>query len=189
MARDEIGETGKMSGEIVMLARLLQTEMALGQVHAFLTRERAEDGNAERRHRLFDQGAMARAAHAVQHDAREVEARIEGGKAVRHRRGGLRLSRHVKHEQHGQIEGPRDLGGRAAAGSGARRAVEQPHGGFDEEKVGVAGRLMQRGGKQRGRHGPAVEIEAGRAGRLRHERRGRCNRGRIWRRGRARPGA
>ena len=42
-------------------------------------------------------------------------------------------------------------------------AVEQPHGGFDDQEIGARRRLMDEALEQRRVHGPAVEIEAWRA--------------------------
>ena len=64
---------------------------------------------------------------------------------------------------HQDFEG--EIRGRAAPAGFGRRAVEQAHHAFDHEKVGIPGRLHRQRVEQCRRHGPGIEINAGRAGR------------------------
>ena len=137
-----------------MLARLHQTEMTLGKVNCLVARNGAKDRNAERRDGALDHQTMPLASDAIEHDAGGVDARVVAGKAAQHRGRGLCLACDVENEQDGQVKRDRELGGRA--GSLAARAVEQAHGGFNDQKVRIGPSLRRQSFEQRLRHGPAV---------------------------------
>src|SRR5262249_57721550 len=64
-----VREAIEARAQVAMLARLDKAKVALGQMDVFLPRQCAEDANAELRDRIAHQGAMAVAAHAIEHDA------------------------------------------------------------------------------------------------------------------------
>ena len=95
----ELGEAMQAKLEVVVLERLHQPEMALGEMDRLVARDGADHRDVERADGAFDRGAMAVAADAVEDDAGDADARIEAGKAEHRCRGRLRLAGNVEHEQ------------------------------------------------------------------------------------------
>ena len=131
-----------------------------------VARDGADHRNVERADGAFDRGAMAVAADTIQNDAGDANAGIEAGKAEHRGGGGLRLAGDIEHEQDRETEVDGKLGRCPLADRAGARAVEQPHGGFDDQEIGAGRRLIGDAVEERRPHGPAIEIEAGRAGSL-----------------------
>src|SRR6266446_9875839 len=68
-----VREAIEARSQVAMLARLDKAEVPRGQNDMVLARQRAEDANAELCDRIGHQGAMAVAADAVEHDARDAD--------------------------------------------------------------------------------------------------------------------
>ena len=98
-----------------MLERLHEAEVALGQMHRLVARQGADDGDVEGANGTLDQGAMARAADAVEDHAGDADARIEARKAEHRCCGGLRLPGNVEHEQDRETKADGKLGGGSLA--------------------------------------------------------------------------
>src|SRR5262245_9162326 len=95
MALGDFGETRQPLDEVAMLVCLHQPEMPLGQDEIGVTRDRAEDGNAERGDGVGDESHMPFAANAIEHDAADPHLRIVGGEAAHQGRRRLRLARDI----------------------------------------------------------------------------------------------
>ena len=163
MALGELGEAVQAKLEVVVLERLHQAEVALGEMDRLVARYGADHGNVERGDGALDRGAMAVAADAVEDDTGDANARIEAGKAE-HRGGGrLGLARDVEHEKDRQAKLNGKLGGCALPDGAGARAVEQAHRRLDDEEIGSGRCLVGDAVEERRAHGPAVEIEARRA--------------------------
>ncbi len=160
MALGHRGETLDQAGEIGMLAGLHQAEMALRQSKRRLARHRAEHRDAEGNNRIRDQRAVLLAGDAIEDDSGDANGRIVRGKTAYDGRRRLRLPRYVEHKHDREREMCGKVRGRAALPRHAAGAVEQTHHAFDDEKIRIIGRLPRQGIEQRGRHGPAVEIDA-----------------------------
>ncbi len=122
-----------------MLACLHQPEVTLRKMDRLVAGNGTNDRNAEWRDGALDHETMPLAADAIEHDAVDVDSRVVTGKATQHCGGGLSLARDVENKEDGQIECDREFGG--GAGSLAARAVEQAHGGFDDQQVRIGPRL------------------------------------------------
>ncbi len=157
---DEVGDGLKPRLESVRLARLNEAEMALGQRDFFVARQRADHGDAERLDGLRDQSAVALAADAVDHDARDREARVVGRAALDDGRRRLRLPAHVENQQNRHAEGSGDVRRGAAAPALRWDAVEEPHRGFAERERASPRRLRRERRETRGLHRPGVEVDA-----------------------------
>ena len=108
---------------------------------------------------------MAVAADPVEDNTRDADARIEVRKTEQDRCCRLRLPRDIEYEQNRQAKLQRKLRGRAVPDPSSTRAIEQAHGRFDYQEISAGRCLMGDAVEERRPHGPAVEIEAGRAGR------------------------
>ena len=85
--------------EVVVLERLHQSEVPLGEMDGLVAGNGAEDRDVERGDGALDRGAMAVAADTVEDDTGDAEARIEAGKAE-HRGGcGLGLAGNIEHKK------------------------------------------------------------------------------------------
>ena len=166
IALGKLGEAMQAKLEVVVLERLHQAEVTLGEMDRLVARDGADHRNVERADGAFDRGAMAVAADTIQNDAGDANAGIEAGKAEHRCGGGLRLAGDIEHEQDRETEVDGKLGGGALADRAGASAVEQPHGGFDDQEIGAGRRLIGDAVEERRPHGPAIEIETGRAGSL-----------------------
>ena len=172
MALGELGEAMQTKLEVVVLERLHQSEVTLGEMDRLVAGNGADHGNVEGGDGALDRGAMAVAADTVEDDAGDADARIEAGKAEHRRGGGLGLARDVEHEKDRQAKVDGKLRGCALADRAGACAVEQAHRRLDDQEIGSVRRLIGDAVEQRRAHGPAVEIEARRA-------RGRFVEGRV----------
>ena len=168
----QVGEPIETARQVVMLGGLDKAEVPLGQADGVVARQRAHDRHAELRDRIGHQQAMAVAADAVEHDARDTDVGIVRTEAPHHRRRGLRLRRYVEHEQHRKSKSGGEIGGRAGAATRTRHAVEQPHDAFDDQQLAMSRGFGQQPVEERRRHRPGIEIESAGAG-------GRGMKGRI----------
>ena len=165
MALRHVGEAIETRGEIGVLARLHQPEMALGQRERLVARHRADHRDAQRGDGVGHQRAMPLAADAVEHDPGDADRGIvsEQSRAPRPppiapvRRRRARAAPADESARQGRRSRPMRPGSPGDA-------VEQAHDAFDHQQVGAARGLGGERVEQRRRHGPAVEIEARRAG-------------------------
>ena len=156
----DVGEARETLGEVAVLVRLHQTEMALGQDEVGVTRDRTEDGNLEPPDGVSYELPMPLAAETIEHDAADPHLRIVRDEPARYRRRRLRLSRNVDDEQNRQSKRRGEVGRGPGPEPCAGDAVEQAHGALDDEKIGIRSTLSHQRIDQRRRHGPTVEIEA-----------------------------
>ena len=124
MALGELGEAVQAKLEVVVLERLHQAEVTLGEMDRLVAGNGADHGNVEGANGALDRGAMAVAADAVEDDAGDADARIEAGKAEHRRGGGLGLARDVEHEKDRQAKVDGKLRGCALADRAGACAVE-----------------------------------------------------------------
>lgn len=155
-----VGEAGEAGGEVVVFCGLDQAEVAFGQAQRGVSRQAAEDGEAEGAHGLFDAFAVAGAGGLVEDDAGDFHRGVVGGEAASGGGGGLGLAGDVQHQDYGKVEAGGEVGGGAAAAGRGLDAVEQAHGGFDDEEGAVGGGLGCDAFEEDGGHGPAVEVDA-----------------------------
>jgi hypothetical protein len=160
----EVGQAVEQGGQVVAFAGLNQAEMAFGQSDGGVPGDTAEDGHAELGHGGLDAVGVAGAAEAVEDHAGDAHGGIVGGEAAGDGGGGLGLAGDVQHQDDGQVIASGEVGGATAAAGGAGHAVEQAHGGFDDEDVRRGTGVPEYAVQQGGRHGPAVEIDAGGGG-------------------------
>ena len=163
MALGELGEAMQAKLEVVVLERLHQAEVALGEMDCLVARDGADHRNVERADGALDRGAVAVAADTIQNDAGDADARIEAGKAEHRCGGGLGLAGDVEHEKDRQAKVDGKLRGCALADRAGAGAVEQAHRRLDDQEIGSVRCLIGDAVEQRRAHGPAVEIEARRA--------------------------
>ncbi len=71
-----VGEARETLGEVAVLVRLHQAEMALGQDEVGVTRDRTEDGNLEPSDGVSHELPMPLAAETIEHDAADPHLRI-----------------------------------------------------------------------------------------------------------------
>ena len=114
VAFGQVGEEREPLIEIAMLARLHESEMALGEGERLVARDRAEDRNSQSHGRTGHESPMPLAADAVEHDAADPDLRIVHGETAHQRRRRLRLPRDIDHEQHRQAEAGGEVCGRSA---------------------------------------------------------------------------
>ena len=144
-----IGEALQPCVELLGLAGLDEAEMALGQGEVGIAHERAEHRQPDAGHAVLDQPAMALARDLVQHHAGDRDARIVPGAAERDGGGRLRVARHVEHENHRPAEQGGDVGAGSRAADLLADAVEEAHGAFGDDEIGLARqprRRWRRGG-------------------------------------------
>jgi len=164
MALGEVGEPVEMGRQRRVLARLHQAQMAFRHRDRRVAHDAAEHGDPSRAHGAGHAVAVALAGCLVNDHAGDLDRRVVGGEAARGGGGGLGLAGDVEHEDHGQAEPGGEVGGGAAPAGLGCDAVEQAHGGFDDEQLGVPGRVGGDVAEERRRHGPAIEVDAGMAG-------------------------
>ncbi len=130
-------------GEIGVLTRLHQPEMAVRQRDGLVARQRSDNGYAQGGDGLGHQRAMPFAADAIQDDPGNSHGGIVRRKASHHGRRRLRLSGDVEDEQHRHLK-PRGNVGRCSGAAGpSADAVEQAHDAFDHEQLSSARRFRR----------------------------------------------
>ena len=158
----EIGQAVQIGCEFAMLAGLDQSEMALRQRDRGIAHDAAEHGQSGGNDRLARAIAVARAGDAVQHDAADPHLFVVQGKATGNGRGRLGLAGDVQDQEHRQGETRSQVGRRAVPSRLAPDAIEQAHRRLDQEDIGPHGGIGGDRREQVRRHGPAVQIDAGR---------------------------
>ena len=160
MRLDEIGDRLEARLERVRLARLHEAQMAFGQGNLVIARQGAEDGHAHRLDRLDDEPPMPLAADAIDDHARNFEPRVVRDATLDDRRGGLRLTADVDHQQDRYAKRRRHVSRGAGAPACRRNAVEKTHRGFAQSERARSCRLHGERRQKAGRHGPGIEIDA-----------------------------
>ncbi len=134
--------------------------MPFGQGDRCVTRERAEDREPYPVDAVLDKPAMTVACHLIENHTRDGDARIVSRTAERDGGGGLRLSRHVQHQQHRPAEARRHIGAGPCSSRFGSDAVEQSHRPFRNDEVGAGCCALSQRMEQAIVHGEAVEVQA-----------------------------
>jgi hypothetical protein len=140
--------------EVRPLGGLDETEVPRRMLEAWAAGQGAQHGQAHLLHRARAEPRVARRADLVEDDARDPHARVRVGKARGERPGRLRHPARIDDQDHGQAQHARDLG-RSAAPVG-RRAVEEAHGPFHDERAGPPRERPE----PRLAHGEGIEVDA-----------------------------
>jgi hypothetical protein len=162
-ALDHVGQPVEMRHQILIFAGLDEAEMALRQIERGIAQDRADHRQADRLDRVAAKTAVTFAAQPVEHDAGHAHITVIAGKTLGDGCGRSRLSGNVEHQQHRQAVEPGEIGGRAGAARGSGNPVEQAHGAFEEDEIGIFSCVAGQRVEQSRRHRPAVEIDAGKA--------------------------
>ncbi len=158
---DRVRDGVEAAHEVGLLHGLHQPEMPLRQGDGRIRRQRAEQGQAGTRQPRRDQADVPRARRAIEDDAGHLDVVAIAREPRRHRRRRLGLARHIEHEHHRPARERREIGGRAARRlAGFGHAVEQAHHPFDDGEMRGSPVAVREIEESRGRHRPAVEIEA-----------------------------
>ena len=138
MAGDGRADALDERGQVRRLGQRRQAEVALGDRQLGEVRERAEDLDAAvALHRVAELPLVPRAAHAVEHHAREPHGRVELDLPPDERRDAPAEPLRADDEHDGQAEQRRQ--GRPAVRAGGVRAVVEPVVRLDEREVGAGG--------------------------------------------------
>ena len=140
----QIRQRVEASRKPAKLAGLNKSQMPLGQLDGLIAGDRSENPHAGFIEARACQAFVARAADAIQDNARDFDTRPEAREAARNRRRRLRLAGNVEHQDNGQAGECCDIGARSIPPlPGGSDAVEQPHERFDNNEVRALG-LVQR---------------------------------------------
>ena len=134
-----VGEMFEPHGEVRVLGGLHEAEMALGQRERSIARDGAENWNVEAGDRVRHEPHMPLAADAVQHHPADPHVTLVGREAAHDSRRRLRLPGDIDDQQHRQAEPRGEIGRRPGPERRGGDAVEQAHGAFDDEEVGMRG--------------------------------------------------
>ena len=159
IAFGEVGKRIEPGGEGTVFLRLDQPEMAFRYDDCVVASDRTEYLNSVLFETIANQPGMARTRHLVEDHPGNRHILAVVRKAVRDGCGGLRLTGHVKHQDHRPAGRSCDVGGRTIA-PGARTgdAIEQAHDAFGKTEVSAVGSIEQRPDPVASQH-PGVEVE------------------------------
>jgi len=133
--------------------------VTLWKFESVLAGQGAKKGEAQRRDAFRDQSPMPLAANPVGDDAGDFQTWVVAGKAADDGGGGLGLTRDILREQNGPAQKRRDIRASADAGRAAGRAVEEAHGAFCNDNVGMECGVCRQFDDQIRVHRPGIEIK------------------------------